>query len=142
MSSENDGERSGLSVNYYKVPVTAPTKPGAPPYVAECNDIIESLGMTFAEANVFKAIWRSAAERTLGKKKAGNNAVYDAEKMVFFSNRVLVQAQRKASADKPKEVIARPKPTLSELIDNALAKAADVPTGVVPRYSCGTPNKE
>ncbi len=45
--------------------------------------------MTYAEANVFKAIWRKCAERELGKVKEGNNQVYDAEKCVFFSDRIL-----------------------------------------------------
>lgn len=88
-----EGEKSGLSVDYYKVHVANPTTPGVDPYTAECNDLIESLQLTYAEANVFKAIWRSAAARTLGKKKAGNDALYDAEKMVFFSGRVLSQVQ-------------------------------------------------
>jgi hypothetical protein len=80
-------EHTGLSVNYYGVHVADPTS-GGEPYDAECNDIIEALGMTFAEANVFKAIWRIAASRQ-GKRKKGNNTVYDAEKCVFFSARVL-----------------------------------------------------
>lgn len=88
-----EGEKSGLSVDYYKVQIQNPTTPGLDPYTAECNDLIESLQLTYAEANVFKAIWRSAAARTLGKKKAGNDALYDAEKMVFFSGRVLSQVQ-------------------------------------------------
>jgi hypothetical protein len=70
-----------------------PTSGGAQ-YDAECNDIIEALGMTFAEGNVFKALWRSCAERTLGKKKRGGDAVYDAEKMVFFSERTLAQRRQ------------------------------------------------
>lgn len=90
---ENEGEKSGLSVDYYKVHVANPTTPGTDPYTAECNDLIESLHMTYAESNVFKAIWRSAAARTLGKKKAGNDALYDAEKMVFFSGRVHSQVK-------------------------------------------------
>ena len=80
-------EHTGGSAGYYRVsvrnPTTIPTS-----YKAECNDIIESLEMTFAEGNVFKAIWRSAAARQ-GKEKKGNNSVYDAEKMVFFSERIL-----------------------------------------------------
>ena len=85
------GEKSGGSVDYYQVRIENPTTKGRDKYTAECNDIIEALGMNYAEGNAFKAIWRSCAERTLGKKKAGGNAVYDAEKMVFFSQRVLVQ---------------------------------------------------
>ena len=88
-----DPEHTGGSVNYYKVHVTNPTTlPEA--YDAEANDIIESLGLTFAEGNLFKAIWRMAADRN-GKKKKGNNSVYDAEKLVFFAERVLVQEKAK-----------------------------------------------
>lgn len=88
-----EAEHTGGSVNYYKVHVTNPTTlPEA--YDAEANDIIESLGLTFAEGNLFKAIWRMAADRN-GKKKKGNNSVYDAEKLVFFAERVLVQEKAK-----------------------------------------------
>ena len=88
-----DPEHTGGSVNYYKVHVAHPTTlPEA--YDAEANDIIESLGLTFAEGNLFKAIWRMAADRN-GKKKKGNNSVYDAEKLVFFAERVLVQEKAK-----------------------------------------------
>lgn len=90
-AAKADGEKSGGSVDYYQVRIENPTTKGRDKYTAECNDIIEALGMNYAEGNAFKAIWRSCAERTLGKKKAGGNAVYDAEKMVFFSQRVLVQ---------------------------------------------------
>lgn len=81
-------ENSGLDVNYYLCPVTNPNQT-PDPYTAECGDIIETLNMTFNEATAFKAIWRKAAERTLGRKKAGNSAVRDAEKMVFYSKREL-----------------------------------------------------
>lgn len=91
MSLEDDGEHTGLSVNYYQVRITRPTTPGRPVYIAECNDIIEALNMTFAEANVFKAQWRIAAERTLGLKKKGNNPLYDSEKIVFFGQRQVVK---------------------------------------------------
>lgn len=84
-----EGEHTGLSVNYYKVRVENPTS-GGEPYDPECNDIIEALGMTFAEGNVFKAVWRIAAARK-GLKKRGNNGVYDAEKIVFFGQRLIVQ---------------------------------------------------
>ena len=85
-------EYTGGSSSYYTIPITKPTTPDNPPYVAECNDIIEALGMTFAEGNNFKATWRIAAAR-LGKKKKGNTTVYDAEKCVFFSDRILVAAK-------------------------------------------------
>lgn len=86
-------EHTGLSVSYYTTHIDAPTS-GGEPYDAECNDIIEALNMTYAEANVFKAIWRIAASRQ-GKLKKGNNTVYDAEKAVFFSDRVLVTEKKR-----------------------------------------------
>jgi hypothetical protein len=84
-------EKSGGSVDYYQVKITHPTTKGRDPYTAECNDIIEALGMNYAEGNSFKALWRSCAARTLGKLKEGGDAVYDAEKNVFFANRILIQ---------------------------------------------------
>jgi hypothetical protein len=86
-------EHTGGSSSYYTVKVESPTTIWKIPYEAECNDIIEALNMTFAEANTFKATWRGAAARQ-GKKKKGNNAVYDAEKCVFFSGRMLVAAKK------------------------------------------------
>lgn len=94
---KTEAEHTGGSVNYYKVHVANPTTlPEA--YDAEANDIIESLGLTFAEGNLFKAIWRMAADRN-GKKKKGNNSVYDAEKLVFFAERVLVQEKAKNESE-------------------------------------------
>lgn len=84
-------EHTGGSSSYYQVRIESPTT-ATDPYDAECNDIIEALGMTFAEGNAFKAIWRTAAARTLGKQKKGNNALYDAEKVVFFGERMIVAA--------------------------------------------------
>lgn len=82
-------EKSGGNVNYYVVDVKNPKR--FTPYTAECEDIIEALGMTFAEGCAFKAIWRSCAARTLGKEKAGGSSVYDAEKIVYYGNRILAQ---------------------------------------------------
>lgn len=86
---EPEGEHSGLSVNYYQVHIAFPTTPGREPYTAECNDIIEALGMTPSEANIFKENWRNAAARTLGKKKQGHDELYAYEKMFFFAKRQL-----------------------------------------------------
>ena len=84
-------EYTGGSVSYYKAPVAAPLSGGAP-YVAECNDIIEALGMSYAEGNAFKAIWRLCAARTLGVKKRGyTDGLYDAEKVAFFGARMVAQ---------------------------------------------------
>lgn len=81
-------ENSGLAVDYYLCPVANPHR-AEEPYVAECGDIIEALDMSFNEACAFKAIWRKAAERTLGLKKAGNDARRDAEKVIFYGKRQL-----------------------------------------------------
>ncbi len=94
IEEQDDSEvvaNTGLSVSYYKVDIENPTSPDNDPYTAECNDIIEALNMTYAEANVFKAIWRKCAEREIGKSKQGNSQVYDAEKCVFFSERILIK---------------------------------------------------
>lgn len=81
-------EKSGGPVNYYLVNVSNPNQ-GAIAYQAECGDIIEALGMNFNEGCAFKALWRSAAARTLGKKKDGGDAKYDAEKVIFYGRRIL-----------------------------------------------------
>lgn len=47
-------EHTGLSVSYYQVDIEFPTTPDRAPYTAECNDIIEALGMKPSEANIFK----------------------------------------------------------------------------------------
>lgn len=88
-------EYTGGSSDYYQVEITNPTTEGRESYIAECNDIIEALGMNFAEGNIFKAIWRRAAHRTLGKKKAGSkeDGLYDAEKVVFFGERLVAQSK-------------------------------------------------
>lgn len=88
-------EYSGGSSDYYKVDIKHPTTPYALPYTAECNDIIEALGMSFAEGNAFKALWRRAAQRTLGKRKAGakDDGLYDAEKVEFFGARLVVESK-------------------------------------------------
>ena len=95
-ASETEGhlppsENSGGSCDYYKVAVSNPTTAGNPTYVAECNDMIEALDMTYAEANMFKEIWRTAAARTLGKVKEGNTTKRGAEKILFFAKRNAIQ---------------------------------------------------
>lgn len=88
-------EYTGGSVSYYKVRIGRPAS-GADAYTAECNDIIEALGMNFAEGNAFKAIWRRCAARTLGVSKEGyKDGLYDAEKVVFFGQRMVAQEKSK-----------------------------------------------
>ena len=79
-------ENSGGSCNYYKVEIVKPTTAESA-YTAECNDVIEALNMTYAEANMFKEIWRTAAARTLGKVKVGHDGRRGAEKIIFFAKR-------------------------------------------------------
>lgn len=86
-------EYTGGSSNYYKVFVNNPTTLDAP-YEAECNDIIEALKMTFAEGNAFKAIWRKAKARQGVQKKGYDNGLYDSEKVVFFGERMVVEAKQ------------------------------------------------
>lgn len=89
--SEDTKPYTGGSVDYYRVHIKRPTS-GGYAYIAECNDIIEALGMNYAEGNVFKAIWRSCAARTLGLSKRGyQDGLYDAQKVVFFGKRMVAQ---------------------------------------------------
>ena len=83
-------EYTGGSVNYYKVEVTKPTA-AVLPYTAECNDIIEALQMNYAEGNAFKAIWRATAARLGISKRGYTDGLYDAEKVVFYGQRMVVQ---------------------------------------------------
>ncbi len=94
------GEYNGGAVSYYTVHVSSP-KTIAGPYDAECSDIIESLNMTFAEGEAFKALWRKAAAR-LGKRKEGyDNGLYDAEKVAMFGARLVVLAKAESKCDYP-----------------------------------------
>lgn len=95
---------SGGACDYYRVGVTHPMSKDQVPYIAECGDIMESLEMTYAEANMFKEIWRTAAERVLGLKKAGNNNKRAAEKMVFFADRYYQQNVHQANITDSRKV--------------------------------------
>lgn len=89
MSGNKQPEYSGGNVNYYLVEVKDPKR--LEPYTAEAEDIIEALGMNFAEGCAFKAIWRSCAARKLGLFKSGMDmyGVYDAEKVQYYGARML-----------------------------------------------------
>lgn len=95
---------SGGACDYYRVGVTHPMSKDQVPYIAECGDIMESLEMTYAEANMFKEIWRTAAERTLGLKKASNTNKRAAEKMVFFADRYYQQNVHQANITDSRKV--------------------------------------
>lgn len=98
-SSASQPEYTGGSVNYYKVGIKSPTTKDNPPYVAECNDIIEALDMNYAEGNAFKALWRRAAARKGLQKRGYTDGLYDAEKVVFFGKRLVEQEKEKQHAE-------------------------------------------
>lgn len=88
-------QATGRRVSYYLAEVRFPQREDQTPYVAECEDIGQTLAMTLDEFNEFKAIWRTAAAR-LGNEKPGHKAVYDAEKRVHYAERSLLWEQRRA----------------------------------------------
>lgn len=90
----DDHQLTGGDVNYYLVDVPRPKR--LEPYRAECEDIIEALGMNFAEGCAFKAIWRKAAARN-GNGKPGNTALYDAEKIAYYGSRLVAQESTPAA---------------------------------------------
>ncbi|AQT27911.1 hypothetical protein HWB09_gp069 [Pectobacterium phage vB_PatP_CB4] len=85
-------ELTGSRVNYYLAYVESPQREEQDAYMAECEDIIQALGMTFDEGCIFKALWRTAAARQ-GNGKPGQKGVYDAEKMVHYAGRILSKAK-------------------------------------------------
>lgn len=89
--------KGGL-VNYYLVRVEHPQREDQPAYTAECEDIIEALGLNPDEANIFKEIWRSANARQ-HNGKPGHKALYGAEKIAHYAGRILRRLQREADTD-------------------------------------------
>lgn len=86
-------EYTGGSVSYYAVDVNRPLDEKADPYKAECQDIIDALGMDFNEGCAFKAIWRRAAARNLGLRKKGyDEGLYDAQKVGFYGARMVAKS--------------------------------------------------
>jgi len=79
-------EHTGGSVSYYGIELADGTK-------VQCNDVIKALNMTYAEGNVFKAVWRIAAARQGKSKRGYDDALYDAEKVVFFGSDMIDAAK-------------------------------------------------
>lgn len=83
---------TGSFTNYYLVYVRYPQRSTQPPYQAECEDLIQALGMTFDQGCEFKALWRTASA-ALGNGKPGRDAldqaIYDAEKRIHYATRDL-----------------------------------------------------
>ena len=107
MSQEK--EYTGGSVSYYSIDVNAPINEASDPYTAECQDIIEALKLDFNEGNVLKAIWRRAAARLGRSKKGYDDGLYDAEKIVFYGQRLVAIEQRakRVSEAYPSAAIAK-----------------------------------
>ena len=127
--STSDGstaEYTGKDVSYYIVRIASPKR--LEPYDAECEDIIEALGMTFAEGCAFKAIWRKCAARTLGIAKAGyKGGLYDAEKAEYYGAR-MVAAELRAATVKESLTVHPVHPATFDHIDPAdveIASAID-----------------
>jgi hypothetical protein len=80
-------ENSGLECDYYWVDIELPVR-DREQYTAEAQDIMEALNMTFTEGTIFKSLWRKAAERQ-GRRKLGNSAYRDAQKIKFYGERLL-----------------------------------------------------
>lgn len=80
-------EITGGLNNYYLVRVDHPQRDAQPPYQAECEDIIQALGLDFNEGCVFKAIWRRAMKRK-GNGKHSATSLYDAEKILHYAKRI------------------------------------------------------
>lgn len=86
-------EDSGLSCNYYKVTVMYPYDTDKAPYIAECGEVAEALGLTGYESNIFKELWRQARARQ-GLMKKGNTPVRGAEKILWNAKRIHAIATR------------------------------------------------
>lgn len=93
---EAEKEVKGGKVNYYLVYVQYPQREKQKPYQAECEDIIDALALTPDEANIFKEIWRGANAR-LQNGKPGHTALYGAQKIVHYAQRILRKQQRNQS---------------------------------------------
>ena len=83
---------TGLNVNYYLIDVPNPKR--LEPYVAEVEDIIEALNMTFHEGNALKALVRTAKLR-MNLGKPGSSPLYEAQKVKHAGDRILAMAERK-----------------------------------------------
>jgi hypothetical protein len=121
-------EYTGKDVSYYLVDIKTPKR--LAPYKAECEDIIEALGMTFAEGCAFKAIWRKCAARTLGAAKAGyKGGLYDAEKTQYYGGRMVAAEERNLVSDQCAAVSGVATAALTSALSEFGAEPTDAATG-------------
>ena len=89
-------ENSGGFCDYYQIPVANPQHPAqTEPYVANTEDLIQALQMTFDEGCELKSLVRRANAR-LGFVKAESSAVRDAAKALHYAQRIYDHERRKA----------------------------------------------
>ena len=89
-------ENSGGHCEYYHCEVAHPQNLNQPVgYIANCEDIIQALGLTFDEGCEFKSIWRRGRGRQ-GFVKAESTPLRDAIKAVHYANRVMRLEERLA----------------------------------------------
>jgi len=86
---------SGGDNDYWLLTIPHPKR--LDPYTVEAEDIIEAMDMPFAEATVFKSLWRLMQLRR-GKGKPGSSEAYEAEKMVYYSDRTLAKIRNREPA--------------------------------------------
>ncbi len=72
-----------LKVMYYKLKIEHPLTLEEP-YTVECGDVIAALGLTYAEGNILKALWRIGQHRA-GRGKPGGSVKYDRDKIVAMA---------------------------------------------------------
>lgn len=89
-------ENSGSYCDYYQIPVENPQHPAqTEAYVANTEDLIQALQMTFDEGCELKSLVRRANAR-LGFIKAETTAVRDAAKGLHYAQRIYDHERRKA----------------------------------------------
>ena len=96
MSAEKLTGAQQANFHYYLVEVPNPAMPGLPPYVAECQDIIAALELTFAEGEALKALWRAARLRQ-GFGKPGASLDYDFDKVAHYGARCALEHKQKST---------------------------------------------
>ena len=96
MSAEKLTGAQQANFHYYLVEVPKPAMPGLPPYVAECQDIIAALELTFAEGEALKALWRAARLRQ-GFGKPGASLDYDFDKVAHYGARCALEHKQKSN---------------------------------------------
>lgn len=89
LANTQQKEITGGDVNYYLINITNPKR--LQPYVVEVEDIIEALNMEFAEGTILKSLIRYCKLKQ-GLGKPGSSKKYEAEKIKYYSERLVVRA--------------------------------------------------